>query len=101
MSGLQESGNLWHTIQAWLLPALEDEMGELDGQTGSLLLFARLASLASTSRPIAGSATAQPFERVQGVHLESHVRFHPPAHRRRPPRPPACRRGWTGPFVRS
>jgi len=23
MSGLSESGNLWHTIQAWLLPALE------------------------------------------------------------------------------
>jgi len=32
MSGLSESGNLWHTIQAWLLPALEDELGELDDQ---------------------------------------------------------------------
>jgi hypothetical protein len=30
MSGLAELGNLWHTIQAWLLPLLEDEMGELD-----------------------------------------------------------------------
>ena len=32
MSGLSELGNLWHTIQAWLLPALEDELGELDDQ---------------------------------------------------------------------
>ena len=30
MSGLAELGNLWHTIQAWLFPMLEDEMGELD-----------------------------------------------------------------------
>ena len=32
MSGLAELGNLWHTIQAWLLPSLEDELGELDEQ---------------------------------------------------------------------
>ena len=30
MSGLAELGNLWHTIQTWLLPMLEDELGELD-----------------------------------------------------------------------
>ena len=30
MSGLAELGNLWHTIQAWLLPSLEDELGTLD-----------------------------------------------------------------------
>jgi len=30
MSGLAELGNLWHTIQAWLFPVLEDELGELD-----------------------------------------------------------------------
>ena len=30
MSGLAELGNLWHTIQAWLLPSLEDELGELE-----------------------------------------------------------------------
>jgi len=32
MSGLAELGNLWHTIQGWLFPVLEDELGELDGQ---------------------------------------------------------------------
>jgi len=30
MSGLAELGTLWHSIQAWLFPALEDELGELD-----------------------------------------------------------------------
>jgi len=30
MSGLAELGNLWHTIQAWLFPMLEDELGEFD-----------------------------------------------------------------------
>jgi hypothetical protein len=30
MSGLAELGNLWHSIQAWLFPVLEDELGELD-----------------------------------------------------------------------
>jgi hypothetical protein len=30
MSGLAELGNLWHTIQTWLFPVLEDELGELD-----------------------------------------------------------------------
>jgi hypothetical protein len=30
MSGLAELGNLWHTIQIWLFPALEDELGDLD-----------------------------------------------------------------------
>jgi len=32
MSGLAELGKLWHTIQAWLLPVLEDELGQLDHQ---------------------------------------------------------------------
>ena len=32
MNRLTELGNLWHTIQAWLLPSLEDELGELDEQ---------------------------------------------------------------------
>jgi hypothetical protein len=32
MSGLADLGNLWHTIQAWLFPVLEDELGELDDQ---------------------------------------------------------------------
>lgn len=32
MSGLAEWGNLWHSIQAWLFPMLEDELGELDDQ---------------------------------------------------------------------
>jgi len=30
MSQLAELGNLWHTIQTWLFPVLEDELGELD-----------------------------------------------------------------------
>jgi len=30
MSQLAELGNLWHTIQAWLFPVLEDELGDLD-----------------------------------------------------------------------
>ena len=30
MSGLAELGNLWNSIQAWLFPMLEDELGELD-----------------------------------------------------------------------
>ena len=30
MSQLAELGNLWHSIQAWLFPMLEDELGELD-----------------------------------------------------------------------
>ena len=30
MSGLAELGNLWHSIQAWLFPMLEDELGEFD-----------------------------------------------------------------------
>ena len=30
MSGLARLGELWNTIQAWLFPMLEDELGELD-----------------------------------------------------------------------
>jgi len=30
MSGLAALGGLWNTIQAWLFPVLEDELGELD-----------------------------------------------------------------------
>ena len=29
MSGLAALGNLWNTIQTWLFPVLEDELGEL------------------------------------------------------------------------
>jgi hypothetical protein len=32
MSGLTELGTLWHSIQAWLFPFWEDELGELDDQ---------------------------------------------------------------------
>lgn len=32
MSGLAELGKLWHTIEAWLFPVLEDELGQLDHQ---------------------------------------------------------------------
>jgi hypothetical protein len=30
MSGLAELGNLWHSIQTWLFPMLEEELCELD-----------------------------------------------------------------------
>ena len=30
MSQLAELGNLWTSIQIWLFPVLEDEVGELD-----------------------------------------------------------------------
>lgn len=30
MGGLAELGHLWHSIQTWLFPMLEDELGELD-----------------------------------------------------------------------
>lgn len=30
MSGLTELGGLWNTIQGWLFPVLEDQLGELD-----------------------------------------------------------------------
>ena len=30
MSGLARLGELWNTIQAWLFPMLEDELGKLD-----------------------------------------------------------------------
>ena len=30
MNGLATLGGLWHSIQAWLFPVLEDELGELD-----------------------------------------------------------------------
>jgi len=30
MNGLAGLGELWHSIQGWLFPMLEDEVGELD-----------------------------------------------------------------------
>jgi hypothetical protein len=30
MNGLAKLGELWHRVQAWLFPGLEDELGELD-----------------------------------------------------------------------
>jgi len=40
MSGLAESGNLWHSIQTWHFPRLEDELGELDDRHREFVAFA-------------------------------------------------------------
>ena len=58
MSGLAELGKLWHTIQAWLLPVLEDELGQLDHQHREFVAVCEIARHASTWRPTAGLATA-------------------------------------------
>ena len=44
MSGLAKLGNLWHTIQSWLLPTLEDEMGELDDQHRQFIAVCEVCS---------------------------------------------------------
>ena len=30
MNGLAKLGELWHSMQTWLFPCMEDELGELD-----------------------------------------------------------------------
>ena len=30
MNGLAKLGELWHSVQTWLFPGLEDELGKLD-----------------------------------------------------------------------
>jgi len=30
MTAMENLGSLWNSIQAWLFPMLEDELGELD-----------------------------------------------------------------------
>gem|GEM_PF-6128692 len=47
MSGLSESGNLWHTIQPGSCPPWKMNWANSMTNTGSLLPFARFASLAS------------------------------------------------------
>ena len=44
MSGLAELGNLWHSIQAWLLPVLEDELGELDDRHREFVTVCEMCS---------------------------------------------------------
>ena len=58
MSGLAELGTLWNSIQAWLFPALKDELGELDDRHREFVPYGRYAVHASIWRLTAGSATA-------------------------------------------
>ena len=44
MSGLAELGNLWQTIQAWLFPVLEDELGELDDRHREFVAVCEICS---------------------------------------------------------
>jgi hypothetical protein len=51
MNGFAELSNLWHTIQAWLFPNLEDELGELDDQHRQ---FVAICETCSLSQHLAG-----------------------------------------------
>lgn len=44
MSALAELGNLWHTIEAWLFPVLEDELGELDDRHREFVAVCEICS---------------------------------------------------------
>jgi len=44
MSQLAELGNLWHSIQAWLFPVLEDELGELDDRHREFVAVCEICS---------------------------------------------------------
>jgi hypothetical protein len=44
MSGLAELGNLWHSIQTWLFPVLEDELGELDDRHRQFVAVCEICS---------------------------------------------------------
>jgi hypothetical protein len=44
MSGLAELGNLWHSIQTWLFPVLEDELGELDDKHREFVAICEICS---------------------------------------------------------
>jgi len=51
MNGFAELSNLWHTIQAWLFPQLEDELGELDDQHRQ---FVAICETCNPSQHLAG-----------------------------------------------
>ena len=44
MSGLAKWGALWHIIQTWLFPVLEEELGELDGQHWEFVAICKIAA---------------------------------------------------------
>ena len=93
MSGLAELGNLWHTIQAWLFPVLEDELGELDVQHREFVAvceFCASREHMAAYRWVGNGWIAQgPPGTVQGIHRQGRVGLphHPRPHRRRPPPP--------------
>ena len=45
MSGLAELGGLWSTIQIWLFPMLEDELGELDDRHREFIAVCEVCAL--------------------------------------------------------
>ena len=45
MSGLAELGALWSTIQTWLFPMLEDELGELDDRHREFIAVCEVCAL--------------------------------------------------------
>ncbi len=57
MNGFAELSNLWHTIQAWLFPNLEDELGELDDQHRQFVAVCEICNPRRHLAAIAGSAT--------------------------------------------
>jgi len=77
MSGLAELGNLWHTIQAWLFPVLEDELGELDDQHREFVAvceFCAPREHLATYRWVGKGWIAQgPPGTVQGIHRQGRV----------------------------
>jgi hypothetical protein len=44
MSGLAELGTLWNSIQAWLFPVLEDEIGELDDRDREFVVVCEICN---------------------------------------------------------
>ena len=50
MSGLAELGNLWHSIQTWLFPMLEDELGEPDDQHCQFVAVCEICSCTRSTR---------------------------------------------------
>ncbi|MFH1709170.1 MAG: hypothetical protein ABIF71_14800 [Planctomycetota bacterium] len=45
MSGRAELGALWSTIQTWLFPMLEDELGELDDRHREFIAVCEVCAL--------------------------------------------------------
>ncbi len=44
MTAMENLGSLWNSIQAWLFPTLEDELGELDEKHREFISVCELCS---------------------------------------------------------